>query len=223
MTNFEILSNAAAAIDFDYDGTNLKTFAEWKKAGYAVKKGQTAFLKVALWRKVDPAITEKEEEAGEKDNRKFKLKTCHLFTPEQVENMEEAAARRKAEKEAKREANRKAWAEKREKDLAARKATKAAEREARKKALYEEAINQPKPLQELPPLQVEVIKVSEAPKPKKKAPVKKAEPKTPAPKKKAAPKKAAPKKAGRMTTKASETVLAIEAKNAAMFEQLDLF
>ena len=31
------------------EGLPLKTFAEWKKAGYVVKKGESAVLKTRLW------------------------------------------------------------------------------------------------------------------------------------------------------------------------------
>ena len=51
MTNFEIITEYIEqnGIDFDYDGNNLNTFQAWKKQGYSVKKGETAFIKVDLW------------------------------------------------------------------------------------------------------------------------------------------------------------------------------
>ena len=43
-TNREMIEEAAMEIDFEYDGNNLKTFQEWAKAGFIVKKGEKAFL-----------------------------------------------------------------------------------------------------------------------------------------------------------------------------------
>ena len=36
-------------IDFNYIGENLLTFAQWKAKGMSVKKGEKAFIQLALW------------------------------------------------------------------------------------------------------------------------------------------------------------------------------
>ena len=87
MTNFDILAQEAEVIGFDYDGTNLKTFAQWKKAGYQVKKGESAFLKANIWQKSTKKEEIINEETGEKETiekGRFYKKLSHFFTIEQV-------------------------------------------------------------------------------------------------------------------------------------------
>lgn len=88
-TNHKIIFEEANLRGYEYDGTNLKTFNEWKKAGYSVKKGEKAFIKVGLWK---PVITkEKDKKTGEEvEVRKFILKTSHLFKPDQVKPLKES-------------------------------------------------------------------------------------------------------------------------------------
>lgn len=91
-TNHKIIFEEANLRGYEYDGTNLKTFNEWKKAGYSVKKGEKAFIKVGLWK---PVITkEKDKKTGEEvEVRKFILKTSHLFKPDQVKPLKEAKSK----------------------------------------------------------------------------------------------------------------------------------
>jgi hypothetical protein len=87
MTNFEIIAEVAETMEFDYDGSNLKTFAEWKKLGYQVKKGETAFLKANIWRKSTKKEEIKNEETGEVEvveKGKFYKKLSFFFTEDQV-------------------------------------------------------------------------------------------------------------------------------------------
>lgn len=92
MTNIEIISEASEEIGFEYDGDNLKTYKEWKKEGYHVKKGEHAILKCDLWTvtKLSKKERELEEEKAKKEGRKpnlskFRLKASHLFSDKQVE------------------------------------------------------------------------------------------------------------------------------------------
>lgn len=75
MTNTEILTNESALKGFNYDGHNLKTFHEWRNAGYTVIRGQKAFLKTNLWISVADNKT---------DTTKFIFKKACLFTDKQV-------------------------------------------------------------------------------------------------------------------------------------------
>ena len=65
----------------------LKTFNEWKKRGYKVKKGEHAVLKTAIWMpKTGKADTDKkadDEESEENDG--FYQKVACFFKAEQVE------------------------------------------------------------------------------------------------------------------------------------------
>ncbi|MCY8256475.1 ArdC family protein [Bacillus spizizenii] len=91
-TNYQLIEEACMMINFDYDGTNLKTFNEWSNAGYIVKKGEKAFLTVDLWKPFVKKLTDKDgnpeidEKTGkQKEEKRFMLKTSHLFTADQVE------------------------------------------------------------------------------------------------------------------------------------------
>lgn len=93
-TNFEIIDEACEAIGFEYDGSNLKTFQEWKKIGYSVQKGEKAFLKVELWKPFDKKIFDEnkkpviDEKTGkQKVEKRFMLRPASLFTIEQVEKI----------------------------------------------------------------------------------------------------------------------------------------
>jgi antirestriction protein ArdC len=95
MTNFEIIQTYIEenGIDFDYNGMNLLTFAQWKKEGMSVKKGETAFLKIDLWtmkledEKDDNGKVILDENGKPKKKKKFYLKSAALFTAAQVEKI----------------------------------------------------------------------------------------------------------------------------------------
>ncbi|MDQ0976644.1 hypothetical protein QFZ31_006696 [Neobacillus niacini] len=96
-TNTQLIEEALTYYnDFEYDGENLKTFNEWAKVGMIVKKGETAFLKLDLWKPftkklVDEKTGEKiiDEKTGkQKEETRFMLKSSALFTPDQVEKGE---------------------------------------------------------------------------------------------------------------------------------------
>lgn len=97
MTNFEIVTLEAGMIGFEFDGENLKTFAEWKKEGLSVKKGEKAIIKCGLWKPftkklVDEKTGEKimDEKTGkQKEETRFKLVNSALFSRSQVEKREE--------------------------------------------------------------------------------------------------------------------------------------
>lgn len=84
-TNYEMIEEYANVIGFEFDGDNLKTFAEWKKAGFTVKKGQKAFMQLELWKPFIKTLDEKDEKGKDKTETRFKLQMSSLFTPEQVE------------------------------------------------------------------------------------------------------------------------------------------
>lgn len=97
-TNYQIISEEANLHGYEYDGTNLKTFSEWKKAGYSVKKGEKAFIKVGLWKPV--TVKEKDEKTGEeKEVRQFIMKTSFLFKPDQVQPLKEPKKKKEDKKE----------------------------------------------------------------------------------------------------------------------------
>jgi len=84
------LALEAFEIDFEYDGTNLKTYAAWKAAGYQVQKGQKALLQVELW--TPCKFKEKDKDDKEKKGTKMFLKKSSLFTIDQVKKIDKEVA-----------------------------------------------------------------------------------------------------------------------------------
>lgn len=81
MNNREIIDQAKMLSGIP-DETILKTYAEWKKAGFQVKKGSHAVLKVKLWK---PKVKKEEENKVIPDSY-FMVKSS-LFTLDQVEKI----------------------------------------------------------------------------------------------------------------------------------------
>lgn len=80
----------ANGIDFNYNGMNLLTFAQWKKEGMSVKKGSKAFIQVELWNMKEVEAKDENgkviiENGKKKMEKKFYLKLASLFTEDQVE------------------------------------------------------------------------------------------------------------------------------------------
>lgn len=85
MTNIEIINGELELMErMDLEG-KLKTYAEWKKLGYQVQKGQKAFIKPKLWKVVQKK--EKDEEGNEKKAKGFIMKASALFSPHQVQKV----------------------------------------------------------------------------------------------------------------------------------------
>lgn len=88
----DMIFETANAMGYEYDGENLKTFQEWQKAGYTVKKGEKAFMSLELWKPFEKKLVDEndkpiiDEKTGkQKTETRFMLKMSHLFTPDQVE------------------------------------------------------------------------------------------------------------------------------------------
>lgn len=75
----------------------LHTFAEWKKHGYSVRKGEHAALTVRIWRNKsvkasEPADNKEAKKTDEEEiNDCYYLVTAHLFTGAQVERSKKPA------------------------------------------------------------------------------------------------------------------------------------
>lgn len=90
-TNYEMITELADLMEFEFDGDNLKTFAEWRKAGYSIIKGETAFMKLDLWKPFTKKLVDENkkpiidpETGKQKEESRFMLKASHLFTASQV-------------------------------------------------------------------------------------------------------------------------------------------
>lgn len=96
MTNKVLITTAIeeAGINFEYDGTNLKTYAAWKANGYQVKRGSKALIQCELWTpcKWKQEIEESDGSKGEIKGNKLYLKKSSLFSIDQVEAIEKKIA-----------------------------------------------------------------------------------------------------------------------------------
>lgn len=96
MTNLAIITAAAvqngifseteaeAIIKSGHD-LPLHTFAEWKRLGYSVKKGEKACMKCDIWRKSNKK--QQDENGEEVESDRFYKKLAHFFTLAQVEKI----------------------------------------------------------------------------------------------------------------------------------------
>jgi len=69
--------------------TELKTFEEWRKLGFSVKKGESSYL---VWAKPVASTQAKERaEHNETDAKEDFFPVCHLFDRSQVQEMKPKA------------------------------------------------------------------------------------------------------------------------------------
>lgn len=86
MTNFEIIENAKIELGLDEDLT-LKTYQDWKRLGYQVKKGEKSVMACMIWfpkKSKVKAGADSEEEVNE--GSFFKSK-AFFFSQKQVEKI----------------------------------------------------------------------------------------------------------------------------------------
>lgn len=82
MNNATLILYAKAANDIPLD-EELHTFAEWKRLGFSVKKGEKARCKIAIWNK--SIKKKKDTENEEEDDGYFYTKVAAFFTKNQVQ------------------------------------------------------------------------------------------------------------------------------------------
>lgn len=98
MTNFEIIANCAVETGvytkeqvetIISQGFNLPlhTFAEWKRLGYSVKKGEKAKMTCRIWKYSNKEVEQKEEVQDEEANSHYYLTKAFFFSNEQVEKL----------------------------------------------------------------------------------------------------------------------------------------
>lgn len=59
----------------------IHTFAEWKRLGFSVKKGEKAKYKIVIWNK---STKNKKEDEEQEDNSYFYTKVAAFFSMDQV-------------------------------------------------------------------------------------------------------------------------------------------
>ena len=100
MTNFQIITNAAieagiyteeqaVALINKLGSLPLHTFAEWKKMGFIVRKGEKAKLAVDIWMKSNKKVQVETQEGNEQEveTGRFYKKLSHFFTFDQVQKI----------------------------------------------------------------------------------------------------------------------------------------
>jgi antirestriction protein ArdC len=97
---FELFAIDLGIEDFEYNGDNLLTFAQWKYKGMSVKKGSKAFIQLDLWtcKEVDAKDEDGKiimENGKPKKEKKFYLKKASLFTIDQVEPIKKKTTSKK--------------------------------------------------------------------------------------------------------------------------------
>lgn len=100
MTNLQIIASAAIEsglytaeqVEACFSAGHqlpLHTFAEWKRLGFIVKKGEKSKLAVDIWMKSNKKQTAETKDGDEieVDTSRFYKKLSHFFTFEQVEKL----------------------------------------------------------------------------------------------------------------------------------------
>lgn len=82
MNNAALILHAKVASNIPLD-EELHTFAEWKRLGFSVKKGEKARCKIAIWNK--SIKKKKDTENEEEDDGYFYTKVAAFFTKNQVQ------------------------------------------------------------------------------------------------------------------------------------------
>lgn len=84
MCNKEIISRYIAMNELE-PSIELHTFAEWKRLGYKVKKGEKSKHKISIWKRTTKKV---ENEKGEEvETQNYFLKLSAFFTIDQVEKL----------------------------------------------------------------------------------------------------------------------------------------
>lgn len=101
MSNFEIIANGAIgagiytkeqveAIIGSGCTLPLHTFAEWKRQGFSVKKGEKAKMTCRIWKYTDKDVEQTDEQSQEQTDNHYYLTKAFFFTREQVEEIKGA-------------------------------------------------------------------------------------------------------------------------------------
>ena len=87
MCNKEIISRYIVMNELD-PSIELHTFAELKRLGYKVKKGEKSKHKISIWKRATKKIENENEKGEEVETQNYFLKLSAFFTREQVEKLE---------------------------------------------------------------------------------------------------------------------------------------
>lgn len=85
MTNIAIILSYMQMNQLDQNKIVLHTYAQWKKLGYQVKKGEKSKHRISVWKRSVKKVENEEGEKEEVDNGRYFLKESAFFTQDQVE------------------------------------------------------------------------------------------------------------------------------------------
>ena len=85
MTNTAIILDYMLLNNLDPNKIVLHTYAQWKKLGYQVKKGEKSKHRISMWKRSIKKVENEEGEKEEVDNGRYFLKESAFFTQDQVE------------------------------------------------------------------------------------------------------------------------------------------
>lgn len=85
MTNTAIILSYMQMNQLDLNKIVLHTYAQWKKLGYQVKKGEKSKHRISVWKRSIKKVENEEGEKEEVDNGRYFLKESAFFTQDQVE------------------------------------------------------------------------------------------------------------------------------------------
>ena len=87
MTNTAIILGYMQLNNLDPAKIILHTYAQWKKLGYQVKRGEKSKHKITVWKRSTKKIENEDGDKEEVDTGRYFLKESAFFTQEQVERM----------------------------------------------------------------------------------------------------------------------------------------
>ena len=85
MTNYQIIENAKNELGLDED-LILKTYQDWKRLGYQVKKGEKSVMECMIWFPKKSKI-KNEVDSEEVDEGSFFKSKAFFFSQNQVEKI----------------------------------------------------------------------------------------------------------------------------------------
>lgn len=85
MTNIDIILEYMQLNKLDPNKIVLNTYAQWKKLGYQVKKGEKSKHRISVWKRSIKKVENEDGEKEEVDNGRYFLKESAFFTQDQVE------------------------------------------------------------------------------------------------------------------------------------------
>ena len=89
MTNTAIILGYMQLNNLDTNKIVLHTYAQWKKLGYQVKKGEKSKHRISVWKRSIKKVENEDGEKEEVDNGRYFLKESAFFTQDQVEAVSE--------------------------------------------------------------------------------------------------------------------------------------